>query len=295
MVSSPIFTSTIRAWCGIVRFEMGGHETSLTEDVLRRDRWIVLSGLAAITLLSWTYILTGAGTGMSARSMTRAWLFPHRMPGMPFHPAGWTSEYWIIMLLMWWVMMIAMMTPSAAPMILLYARATRYAQGTGQPGKGVVPAAAFAAGYLLTWFGFSLVATLLQRGLEEAGGISAMWMASKNAGLSAAILILAGIYQLSPWKHRCLNHCRNPAEFLTHHRKPGRLGAVRMGMEHGAFCVGCCWVLMALLFVGGIMNVLWIAVLATVVLLEKLAPQGPWFARITGIVLLVWGAATLGA
>src|SRR5256886_11194386 len=164
MVSSPIFISTIRAWCGIVRFEMGGHETSLTEDVLRRDRWIVLSGLAAITLLSWTYILTGAGTGMSARSMTRAWLFPHRMPGMPFHPAGWTSEYWIIMLLMWWVMMIAMMTPSAAPMILLYARAMRYAQSTGQSGKGVVTAAAFAGGCWLTGFWFAPVSSLMERG-----------------------------------------------------------------------------------------------------------------------------------
>jgi len=140
---------------------MGGQDTSLTERLLRRDRWIVLGGLAAISLLSWTYILTGAGTGMSARSMTKAWLFPHRMAGTPFHPAGWTSAYWIIMLLMWWVMMIAMMTPSAAPMILLYARATRYAQCKDQLGRGIVPAAAFAGGYLLTWFGFSFFATLL--------------------------------------------------------------------------------------------------------------------------------------
>ena len=272
-----------------------GEEISLTERLLRRDCWIVLSGLAAITLLAWTYILTGAGTGMSATSMTRAWLFPHRMAGVSFHPVEWTSTYWVIMLLMWWVMMIGMMTPSAAPMILLYARATRYAQSKDQLGRGVVPAAAFAGGYLLTWLGFSFFATLMQRGVEATGGISHMWMASKSAGFSAAILILAGIYQLSSWKHRCLSHCRNPAGFLSRHRRSGRLGAVRMGMEHGAFCVGCCWVLMALLFVGGIMNVLWIAVLATVVLLEKLAPRGPWFARLTGIVLLGWAAATLAA
>jgi predicted metal-binding membrane protein len=215
------------------------------------------------------------------------------MAETPLPPAGWTAGYWIIMLLMWWVMMIAMMTPSAAPMILLYARATRYAQGKGQLGRGVVPAAAFAGGYLLAWFGFSLFATLLQRGLEASGGISAMWMASRSAGLSAAVLILAGAYQLSPWKHMCLNHCRAPAEFLSRRRRPGRLGALRMGVEHGAFCVGCCWVLMALLFVGGIMNVLWIAVLTIVVLLEKLTPRGPWFARIAGIVLVAWGAATL--
>jgi predicted metal-binding membrane protein len=146
---------------------------------------------------------------------------------------------------------------------------------------------------LLAWFGFSLFATLLQRGLEASGGISAMWMASRSAGLSAAILVLAGAYQLSPWKHRCLSHCRAPAEFLSRHRRSGRLGAVRMGIEHGAFCVGCCWVLMALLFVGGIMNVLWIALLGVVVLLEKVAPQGPAFARVMGIALVVWGAATL--
>src|SRR5258708_31738145 len=149
MVSSPIFTSTIRAWCGIARFEMGGRETSLTERLLRRDRWIVLGGLAAISLLSWAYILTGAGTGMSTRSMTKAWLFPHRMAGTPFHPSGWTSAYWIIMLLMWWVMMIAMMTPSAAPMILLYGRATRHAQAGGRLQQGAGPTAAFAGRYPL--------------------------------------------------------------------------------------------------------------------------------------------------
>ncbi len=272
---------------------MGGEETSRTESLLRRERWIVLSGLAAITVLSWTYILSGAGTGMSVRGMTSAAFFPHHMARTPLQPAGWSSGYWIIMLLMWWVMMIAMMTPSAAPMILLYARATRYAQGKGQFGPGVVPVATFGCGYLLAWFGFSLFATILQRGLEESGSISAMWMASTNAGLSAAILILAGVYQLSPWKHRCLNHCRAPAQFLSRHWRPGRLGALRMGMGHGAFCVGCCWVLMTLLFVGGIMNVLWIAVLAIFVLLEKLAPQGGWLARVSGIILIAWGAATL--
>jgi predicted metal-binding membrane protein len=293
MASSPIFTSTTRASCGTGQFDMGGEETSLTENLLRRERWIVLSGLAAITVLSWIYILTGAGTGMPVRSMTAAWLFPHRMTGTSLQPAGWTSEYWIIMLLMWWVMMIAMMTPSAAPIVLLYARATRYAQSKGQAGRAVAPAAAFSGGYLLAWFGFSLFATLLQRGLEASGGISGMWMASKSAGLSAAVLMLAGAYQLSPWKHRCLSHCRTPAEFLSRHRRPGRLGAVRMGIRHGAFCVGCCWVLMALLFVGGIMNVLWIATLAIVVLLEKFAPQGAWFARVMGVVLVAWGAVTL--
>jgi len=272
---------------------MDGEATSLTENLLRRERWIVFSGLTTITVLAWIYILTGAATGMSIRAMTIISLFPHRMVGMPMPSEAWTVTYWIIMLLMWWVMMIAMMTPSAAPMILLYARATRHSQSNGQLGRGAASAATFAAGYLLVWLGFSLAATLLQWVLERFGAISGMWMASASAGLSAAILFAAGIYQLSPWKHRCLSHCRAPAEFLTRHRRSGRVGALRMGIEHGAFCVGCCWVLMALLFVGGIMNVLWIAVLAIFVLLEKVAPQGQWFARVTGILLVAWGAATL--
>ena len=272
---------------------MTSEGTSLTESLLRHERWIVLSGLAVITVLSWTYILTGAGTGMSVRAMTVTSLFPHRMTGTPLQQGEWTSGYWIIMLLMWWVMMIAMMTPSATPMILLYTRATRYAQGKGQTGRNVAPTTVFAGGYLLAWFGFSVLATVAQRRLEASGSISAMWMASTSAGLSAAVLIFAGAYQLSPWKHRCLNHCRAPAAFLACHNRPGRLGALRMGIEHGAFCVGCCWVLMMLLFMGGIMNVLWISVLAIIVLLEKLIPQGPWFARIMGMALIAWGAATL--
>ena len=272
---------------------MNGEATSFTESLLRRERWIVLGGLAAITVLAWIYILKGAGTGMSARAMTVVSLFPHRLAGMPMQPEPWTATYAILMLLMWWIMMIAMMTPSAAPMVLLYARATRHAQANGQLGSGAASAAAFAGGYLLAWFGFSLLATLAQWALERAGGISSMGMASTHAALSAVILFAAGAYQLSPWKHRCLNHCRAPAAFLMRHRRPGRFGALRMGIDHGVYCVGCCWVLMALLFVGGIMNLLWIAVLAIFVLLEKLAPQGPWLARITGILLLAWAAATL--
>jgi predicted metal-binding membrane protein len=272
---------------------MPGEATSLTESLLRRERWIVLGGLAAITLLSWAYILTGAGTGMSVRAMTILSLFPHRVAGMAMQSEPWTAPYWIIMLLMWWIMMIAMMTPSAAPMILLYARATRYAQLNRQLHPPAVSSAAFAGGYLLAWLGFSLLATVTQWSLERAGGISSMGMASTHAGLSAAILFLAGAYQLSPWKEGCLNHCRAPAEFLMRHRRPGKLGAVRMGIEHGALCVGCCWLLMALLFVGGIMNLLWIAILAIFVLLEKVAPHGQWLARATGIILIGWGAATL--
>jgi predicted metal-binding membrane protein len=256
--------------------------------------------MVAIALLSWTYILTGAGVGMSVRDMTVVSLFPHRMAEMPMagmsmsmQLGAWSPGYFMIVLFMWWAMMIAMMTPGAAPMILLHARATRHAQTTGQLQHGVVPTAAFAGGYLMVWLAFSLLAAVLQWALERSGLVSATMMASTSAGVSAAILVLAGVYQLSPLKHVCLRHCRAPAQFLSRHWRPGALGALRMGLEHGAFCIGCCWVLMALLFVGGIMNVLWIAALAILVLLEKVAPRGAWLSRVTGVVLLAWGATTL--
>ena len=277
---------------------MAAENTSLTERLLRRDRRIVLGGLVALTLLSWAYMLTGSGMGMSVRDMTVVSLFPHRMAEMPMagmsmQPGMWSLGYVIIVLTMWWVMMIAMMTPSAAPMILLDARATRHAQATGQLRQGVVPTAAFAGGYLMVWLGFSLLAAALQWALERSGLVSAMTSASTSAVVSAAILALAGLYQLSPLKHVCLRHCRAPAEFLSSHWRPGAFGALRMGLEHGVFCVGCCWLLMALLLVGGIMNVVWIAALAILVLLEKVAPHGAWLSRATGVVLLAWGATTL--
>ncbi len=271
---------------------------SLTERILRRDRWVVAAGLVVLTLLAWAYIMAGAGMGMPAWHMISVSLFPHRlaempMGGMAMHVGPWSVGHWLTVVAMWWVMMIAMMTPSAAPVILLYGRATRHAQAGGGLKQGVVPTAAFASGYLLAWLAFSVAATALMFGLERAGVVSPVSMGSRAAWLSAAILIAAGLYQLSPLKHACLRVCRSPAEFLTRHWRPGSLGALRMGLEHGVFCVGCCWVLMALLFVGGVMNPLWIAVLALVVLLEKVAPMGPWLARISGLVLLAWGAATL--
>jgi predicted metal-binding membrane protein len=277
---------------------MPAENRSLAESALRRDRWIVIVGLAAMTSLSWAYIMAGAGTGMSLWAMTSASLFPHRMAEMPMGsmsmpPGAWAPGYWIIMLLMWWIMMIAMMTPSAAPMILLYGRATRHAQAGERLQQGAVPTAAFAGGYLLAWLGFSLIATLLMWALERTALISGMTMSSTSAWLSGAILMFAGLYQLSPLKHVCLRGCRNPADFLSRHWRPGVSGALRMGLEHGLFCIGCCWGLMTMLFVGGIMNVLWIGILALFIILEKVAPHGARFAWLGGVVLLAWGATTL--
>ena len=275
-------------------------QLSFTERLLRRDRVVVGGGLVVLTVLAWLYILAGASTGMPAWRMISLSLFPHRldemaMGSMVMHAGMWSLGYSVIMLLMWWVMMVAMMTPSAAPMILLYARATRHAQHGGQLQPGVASTAAFAGGYLLVWLGFSIGATLLMWMLERAGVSSATRMASTGAWLSGGLLIAAGLYQFSPLKNVCLRVCRAPAEFLSRHWRPGASGAMRMGFEHGAFCVGCCWVLMALLFVGGVMNLLWIAILAILVLAEKVAPAGFWISRVSGAVLIAWGVATLVA
>jgi predicted metal-binding membrane protein len=222
-------------------------------------------------------------------------LFPHREAavGEAMAMAMWSPRYFAIIAAMWWVMMIAMMTPSAAPVILLYARAARHAQAHGRLPPGRVPVSEFAGGYLAAWLLFSVVAAACQLSLEASGAISHMRMASLSGLLSGVILIAAGLYQLSPLKHVCLARCRTPAAFIAHHWRPGAAGAFRMGSEHGAFCVGCCWVLMALLFVGGVMNVVWIAVLAILVLIEKIAPHGERLAQISGAILLGWGAVTL--
>jgi predicted metal-binding membrane protein len=277
---------------------MPADELSFAERLLRHDRLVVVGGLVLLTALAWLYILVGAGTGMPAWHMVSLSLFPYRidemtMGGMVMHPGAWSPGYWVIMLLMWWIMMVAMMTPSAAPMILLYARATRHAEGRGQLQPGIASTAAFAGGYLLVWLGFSIAATFLMWLLERAGVLSVTRMASTGAWLSGGLLIAAGLYQFSPLKNVCLRVCRAPAEFLSRHWRRGASGAMRMGLEHGAFCVGCCWVLMALLFVGGVMNLLWVAILAIVVLAEKVAPAGLWISRAFGAVLIAWGVATL--
>lgn len=257
-----------------------------TEAILRRDRWIALTGLIVLAGLAWVWLLAGAGTGMSTVAMT-TWAFPP--PAMADMAMAWDAGYWAIMLAMWWVMMVAMMTPSAAPMVLLYARATRHGQAKGRMAEGPVPTAIFYLGYLVAWLVFSVAATALQWGLERSGMVNAMTMWSISVPLSASILIGAGLYQLSPLKHVCLEHCRAPAEYLSRHWRHGRRGAFRMGATHGAYCLGCCWVLMLLLFVGGTMNLVWIAGLAILVLIEKLAPYGFRIAQGLGAAMIIAG------
>ena len=252
----------------------------MLDAVLRHDRTLVIVGLAAVIALSWVWLLTGAGLHMDEMDMGGG----HIMLMAP----SWTVGYAAMIFLMWIIMMAAMMLPSAAPAILLVAGLTR------QRGErhAIRSSGQFALGYVAVWGAFSLIATGLQWGLDRAGLLSET-MASGSVVLAAMLLIAAGVYQWTPWKQACLQHCRSPLEFLMRYWRQGPLGPMRAGAWHGTFCLGCCWMLMGLLFVGGLMNMLWIAGLALLVLIEKLFPLGPRVSQLTGAALVAWGLFVL--
>ena len=252
---------------------------------LRRERLVTALALVLLTALAWLWLARGAGMAMAPRAVLDP--FPHQTPPMPMPTPAWSLSGLLLAGSMWWVMMVAMMLPAAAPVILLNAAAA--------PREG--PAARvrsgwFLAGYLTVWGAFSIAFAALQLGLERSGALDLMTMGSGARWFSAAVLIATGAYQLSPLKGACLSQCRHPAQFLSRNYRPGSGGAFAMGVKHGAFCVGCCWLLMALLFVGGVMNLAWIALLTLLVAAEKLLPGGRWISRAAGAVCLVWGAAT---
>lgn len=257
----------------------------LLEPVLKRDRWLTVAGLIVIILLAWIYLLAGAGMGMSAWEMTR-------MPAnMAMPEPQWTPGYVLMMFGMWWVMMIAMMLPSAAPVVLLAAALNRRADPC-QPPYGTT--AAFTLGYLLAWAGFSVVAVAGQWLLQTNGVLSGM-LAVNHSRLAGLLLLAAAAWQFTPLKQACLRQCRNPAKFLTERRRRGNGGALVMGVEHGLYCVGCCWFLMALLFVGGVMNLFWIAGLAIFVFVEKLLPNGRHAGYLLALAVGILGMALLFA
>ena len=285
----------------------------MLETALKRDRILVALGLASIVLLAWGYIfylaqgmdgmegmggmggmgdMAGAGSEMSQRA------------GAP-NPSAWGPVDFALMFLMWAVMMVAMMVPSAAPLLLAFAAVNRRRQSpaTGGPrlagpvggpagGRVIVPTGVFLSGYLLVWGGFSLAATVAQWGLHSAALLSPM-MSAASPLLGGGLLLAAGLFQWSPLKYACLRHCRTPLGFLTNDWREGYRGALLMGLHHGGYCLGCCWALMGLLFVLGVMNLLWIAALSAFVLAEKLVPAGPWLSRISGLGLLAWGLALI--
>ena len=259
------------------------------EALLRRDRMIVAGSLGVIVALAWGYVLwLAADTDMGGMDMTGFRMIPAGIGIMAPANAPWKAIEFAFVFAMWAVMMVGMMAPSAAPMVLMYARVGRQGRAEGKP---FAPTGWFAAGYFLVWTGFSLAATTVQWGLEQAALLDSQ-MASASNALGGIVLVLAGVYQWTPLKDACLAQCQSPLGFLLRHGgfRSDATGCLVLGMRHGAYCVGCCWLLMALLFVGGVMNVLWIALLALLVLVEKLAPFGRWVARTAGIACVAAGA-----
>lgn len=250
------------------------------QSALKRDRRVVAAGLVAITVLAWLYMLD------MAAGMTRM-----DMPAMAMAAQPWDAGRFFMMFIMWAVMMVAMMVPSAAPTVLLYSTVVKNKNGGSPPPFATT---FFTSGYLIAWTFFSLLATTIQWGLSEAALLSPK-MASASPYLAGGLLIGAGIYQWTPLKNACLSHCRSPLEYLSGHWRKGPGAPLFMGLHHGTYCLGCCWALMALLFVLGVMNLLWVAAIALFVLVEKLTPAGVWLGRAGGVALAAWGVYTIAA
>ena len=262
------------------------------EKVLRRDRLVVAGALGVIATFAWGYVLWLADDmDMGGMDMTGFRVIPAGIGIMAPANAPWRVIEFAFVFAMWSVMMVGMMAPSAAPMILMYARAGR--QGTSA-GKPFAATGWFAAGYFLAWIGFALVATYVQWWFEREALLDSR-MVSANNVLGGMVLIAAGLYQWTPLKDVCLAQCQTPFQFLMRHGgfRGDVPGCLVLGLRHGAYCVGCCWALMALLFVSGVMNVLWIALLAVLVLLEKLTRYGRWIGRAAGIACVAAGAQML--
>ncbi len=236
------------------------------------DRRIVLAALAVVTALGLWATFASGNVLMS-----------------PVSPAPGTAAYAVLLFFMWWTMMLAMMLPSAAPAILTYAAISRR---FAEQGAVVAPLASFVAGYVIIWSVFSLATVVLQMSVRQLAPLDGM-MAGRSTTLGAALLIAAGLYQLSPFKQACLRKCQAPLMFLARNWRKGHGGALRMGMSHGLYCLGCCWMLMLLLFYGGVMDLRWIVGLALYVAVEKLMPAPSRLSRYTGLLLIGWGGWTI--
>lgn len=248
----------------------------------RRERTVVLAGLATLTLLAWAYLVYRVSQmrAMGTMDMASDMVMPQTHT--------WGAVEVLLLLVMWAVMMVAMMVPSVTPLILMFMRANRQTRGHRVVGS----AAILLLGYLVVWFGFSGLASLVQWRLHRAALLSPM-MASTSAMLGGLLLVAAGVFQFTPLKRGCLVRCRSPLGFLMAEWRDGQWGALRMGVKHGAYCVGCCGLLMAILLVAGVMNLVWVAAIAVFVLGEKLAPEGVRLGRVAGAALIVAGIALI--
>ena len=250
----------------------------MLERALRRDRALVVFGLLLVVVVSWVHLLSGAGVMERMGDML-----------MPIGTGAWTPGHAALIVSMWAVMMAAMMLPGAAPMILFYSAIARR-RSEAEPAAAA--AGVFSLGYLAVWAIFSLAAAALQFGLERTALLSPA-MKTTSIAVAGIVLIAAGVYQWTPLKRACLQRCRSPLEFVMLHWRAGTRGAFTMGFRHGGYCVGCCWLLMLLLFIGGVMNVAWIAGISLFILVEKTAPARRWISRGAGAILAAWGVATL--
>ena len=246
------------------------------ERALLYDRWIIAAGLVIVTLLCWLWLVPMARDMYGDMDGPSAWMMT----------STWDTKHLLLLWTMWAVMMAGMMLPSASPLLLLYGASLRRRSGAA---AGLSPVYAMAAGYLLVWLLFSAVATGLQRVLSGLLLLTPMMEAARPEA-AGGLLLLAGVYQLTPLKGTCLRACRSPLSFLTARWRQGASGALRMGLEHGLYCLGCCWALMLLLFAGGVMNLYVIAALTVLVLVEKVAPFGVQSSRVSGVALSALGA-----
>jgi len=271
------------------------------EAVLRRDRAVVLVALILTAAVAWAYVLylaaqmgmTEGGAPGMAHDMSDMDMSGMDMAGMDMSASGapdfrpWAATDFAFIFVMWTVMMVAMMTTSVAPMVLLYAMVGRKARTDGKP---FAPSGWFFAGYVLVWVGFSALATLAQWLLTSISLLNPM-MATANATIGGLVLIVAGLYQWTPLKEACLRQCQSPVSFLSSHGgfRSDPAGALSLGIKHGTYCLGCCWALMVLLFVGGIMNIAWIGGIAVLILIEKTLPFGRWVSRVSGVAIALVG------
>jgi predicted metal-binding membrane protein len=275
-------------------------DTSL-EAALRRDRIVVVLALLATAALAWGYVLYLAAqmsVGMEAvptmaDDMSSIDMSGMDMSGMDMSAAvmpdfrPWAVTDFAFIFVMWAMMMVAMMTPSVAPMVLLYAMVGRKARTDGKP---FAASGWFFTGYAIVWVGFSFLATGAQWLLASTSLLTPM-MATADSTIGGMVLIFAGLYQWTPMKDACLRQCQSPIAFLSSHGgfRADSEGALSLGIKHGTYCLGCCWALMALLFVGGVMNIAWIGGIAVLILLEKILPYGRWVSRVAGVVIGLLG------
>ena len=268
--------------------------------VLEKDNLIVYLSIFLIVIITGLYTIFGIGMPMSAIEMTKMSGIFSMSSSMEMNmnmgsnnmdmKNRWSISMAMSMFLMWWLMMIAMMTPSAAPTLLLFHNLKKI----GSEGKKALSYTyLFLFGYLIIWAIFSLIACIIHKFFDISSITDAAMMQLKSVQFSGILLITAGVYQFTPLKNACLERCRTPIDFLSSNNRKGAKGSFIMGAHHGLFCLGCCWALMALLFVGGVMNLFWITGLALYVLIEKIIIKAGWLDKIMGLILIFFGTSLL--